>query len=303
MAEDLSACEKSRGLDSLCLDGDSPAEIQAGVGADVHVIHGHIPDSVGSGVKTVFVAHGTPEVCFTQSITASYGGHGASDSIMQSMYRVKTSDAVVTFWPRHQAIWQSMSDKGRMVDCVPMGIDKSKWQRKESRGKWVGEPSLLTAENCFEMKWPLDLLISMAWVMDQLKSMRLHCFHIPLYQTRWWSALTFANGTAYRSFMESSRLDQPDLLNAFCSIDYYIGLVRYGDHNRICLEAHAVGCPVISFRGNEYADYWIDEGDQRVIAAQLLMILKGNVPKRQAPETPDISETAASMAKIYERIL
>jgi len=83
---------------------------------------------------------------------------------------------------------------------------------------------------------------------------------------------------------------------------FYIGLVRYGDHNRICLEAKAAGCPLISFRGNEYADYWIDEGDQRIIAAQLLMILRGEVPKRETPETPDVSETARAMAGIYERL-
>lgn len=303
MAEDLAACEKSQGLDSLCLDGDNPNEILSGVDADIHVIHGHLPDAVDIPSATkVFVAHGTPENGFISSIHDSAGGHGASDAFMAALYRLKTSDAVVTFWPRHQAILQSMMDKGRAVDCIPVGIDKAKWQRRESRGKWSGTPSLLTAENCHQIKWPLDLFISMPWVMEQFRAMRLHCLYVPLDQQRWWAALTFTNGTAYRSFMSSSTLAPEELRNAFCSVDYYIGLVRYGDFNRICLEAKAAGCPVISYRGNDYADYWVDEGDQRTIAAQILMILKGQVPRREAPEVPDISETARAMARIYERL-
>ena len=303
MAEDLAACERLYGRESVCLDGDNPAEIPSGTDADIHVIHGHLPDAVDApAARKIFVAHGTPENGFVSSINDSSGGHGASDAFLSALYRLKTSDAVVTFWPRHQAIWQSMMDRGRTVDCVPMGIDKSKWQRRESRGKWAGAPSLLTAENCVQIKWPLDLFIALAWVMDRLRGMRLHCFYLPLDQQRWWSALTFANGTAYRSFMSSAILDPASMLNAFCSVDFYIGLVRYGDHNRICLEAKAAGCPLISFRGNEYADYWIDEGDQRIIARQLLMILRGEVPKRETPETPDVSETARAMAGIYERL-
>lgn len=303
MTEDLAAHEKSSGRESICLDGDNPLEIPNGMDADIHVIHGHIPDVIDvPGARKIFVAHGTPEAVFSSSVNDSSKGHGASDAFMSSLYRLKKSDAVVTFWPRHQFIWQSLMDKGRRVDCIPMGIDKLKWQRRESRGKWAGAPSLFTAENCNPIKWPLDLFIAMPLVMKEIRTMRLHCFCLPLDQNRWWSALTFGNGAAYRSFMESSSLAPGELLNAFCSVDYYIGLVKYGDHNRVCLEARAAGCPVISFRGNEYADYWIDEGDQRVIAAQILMILRGEIPKREAPEPPDVSETAAAMAEIYERL-
>lgn len=304
MAEEISACEKSLGLDSICLDGDNQEEIKTYVGADIHVIHGHIPDEVDEPpAKKVFVAHGTPENVFMTSINDSVKGHGASDALMSSMYRIKTSDAVITFWPRHQYIWQSFMDRGRTVDCIPMGIDKAKWPQTATRGKWAGTPSLLSAENCNQIKWPLDLFLAMPLVMEQIRSMRFHCFYMPLDQQRWWGALTFANGSAYRSLMPALTLPKGELLNAFRSVDFYIGLVRYGDHNRICLEAKTAGCQVISFRGNEYADYWLDEGDQRVIAAQLLMILRGQVPKRESLEPPDITETAAAMIKIYERLV
>lgn len=304
MAEELSAHEKSTGQNSLCLDGDNPAEIPQGLDADIHVIHGHLPDAADTpGARTVFVAHGTPENGFISSINDSAGGHGAPDAFMSALYRLQTSDAVVTFWPRHQAILESMMDKGRTVACIPMGIDLAKWQRRPSRGKWAGAPSLLSAENCHPIKWPLDLFIAMAWAMQRIRTLRLHCFHVPLDQQRWWSALTFRNGTAYRSFMAASTLNPEGLVNAFGSVDYYIGLVRYGDFNRIGLEAAAAGCPVIAYRGNDFADYWIDEGDQRVIAEQLVMILQGDIPKREIRAVPDISETAEAMAAIYERLI
>ncbi len=86
-------------------------------------------------------------------------------------------------------------------------------------------------------------------------------------------------------------------------MDYYIGLVRYGDFNRLCLEANACGARSISYRGNPYSDFWIAEGDQRVMADELVEILNGNVEPRKKEVVPDISETALAMQKIYEGLL
>lgn len=303
MAEEIAAAEAASGLDSVCLDGNVPAEIPGGLDADIHVVHTHLPDAVDDRkIKKIYVAHGTPEVIFQSSIRESQKGHGAADGWMVNTHFLRTSDAVVTFWPRHAAIWQSLVDKHTRVDCVPMGIDLTKWQGAKSAGKWTGEPSMLTAENCHEIKWPLDLMIALTWVLEEMRTARLHLLYLPADQARWWGSLTMNNRTAYRSFITSVALDHTGLANAFASVDYYIGLVRYGDHNRICLEAKAAGCPLISYRGNEFADYWIDEGDQRIIAAQLRMILRGEVEPRQTATVPGIAETTQALKSIYERI-
>ena len=84
---------------------------------------------------------------------------------------------------------------------------------------------------------------------------------------------------------------------------YFIGLVEYGDHNHLMMQAHSVGAPCIAYRGNEYADYWLTPGDQRVMAAELLAILKGQVEPRVALPAPDIAETALAMQTIYEPLL
>ena len=97
-------------------------------------------------------------------------------------------------------------------------------------------------------------------------------------------------------------LNQTNLRNALCSTDYFIGLVRYGDANRLSLEANACGAKMITYAGNEYSDYWLHEGDQREIAKELLAILKGDVEPRKKLQASNVMETAAAMKNIYERI-
>lgn len=304
VALDLSTAERARGIDSLCIDCDpDKGETESGMNADIHVMHTHIPDSVDTGrARVVWVCHGTPENMFHSSVKESQKGHGAGDAWMLCHHYLHRSDAVVTFWPRHYEIWKALAGKHAMVECIPMGVDLSFWTKQESVGKFAGSPAVLSAENCHWIKWPYDLLIAWAWVSAEIRTARLHIFHLPLDLSKWFYPLAFDIGAAYRTFLTTGGFQPDGLRNAFASVDYYAGLVRYGDHNRISLEAHASGCPVISYRGNEYADYWIDEGDQRVIAAQLRLILRGDVPKRETPATPDIADTAAAMVKIYEKI-
>jgi hypothetical protein len=93
-------------------------------------------------------------------------------------------------------------------------------------------------------------------------------------------------------------------LNAFNSVDYYCGLVRYGDVNRICLEAKASGLKVISFRGNPCADFWLTEGNQLEQAREMLNILNGvTLPREDVAPVPDIKDMANKMLEIYARVL
>jgi hypothetical protein len=69
------------------------------------------------------------------------------------------------------------------------------------------------------------------------------------------------------------------------------------------LEAKSCGCKVISYAGNDYADFWITEGDQREQAKQLLGIFKGEIQARPTLAIPDIKETAKQMLEIYGGLL
>ena len=108
----------------------------------------------------------------------------------------------------------------------------------------------------------------------------------------------------FHSYISSKAFSHPDLRNALCSVDYYIGLVRYGDFNRMSMEAKSVGCKLISYTGNPYADYWVPEGDQRIIAKELIGIFKGDIsPRPDAENVPDVIDTAREMIRLYERLI
>lgn len=305
VAQEISDAEKLLGHNSIVLSSFDRAEWELGMDADIHVSHSHIPDPVRlKGGKIVWIGHGTPEHCFQTAVEDGLkGGYGHSDCLMLVQWWLQHADALVTFWPRHQKIWQSMVDKGRKVHCVPMGVDTSFWKPITSRGKYLGSPSIFCCENAHYIKWPLDLLIMWGWVTDVLCDAQLHLIYLPKDQHRWWFPLVNRNGSAFKSYITPMAYGKEDLRNAFNSVDYFVSFVRYGDFNRVCLEAKASGCKVISFEGNEYADFWITEGDQRRQADMLIKILKGEIQAEKTASVEGIEETAINMISIYEGIL
>lgn len=308
VAESIALAEKGLGLDSSNVDCSVRSdEWEASLDADVHVVHTHLPEEIRrksrKPLKTIWVAHGTPDHVFQSSVEAGSGApYGHSDPFMLMQYWLKNADARVTFWPRHAWFYRQMVDKTSKVHCVPLGVDTAFWSGGASRGKYEGSPSVFTAENPHFIKWPYDLYLIWPEVFDQLEGAKLHSVYMPRDMHRWVFPLINRNGAAYSSHVSPITFPHDELRNVFRSIDFYLGLVRYGDFNQIALQANAAGATTISYAGNEYSDYWMTEGDQRVMAKELLAILKGDTPKRQKTPTPDISETAASFLKIYEDI-
>jgi hypothetical protein len=306
VAQSLVESEKALGLDSYLINLEESPSFDAMADADIHVAHTHFPDvmrkKVTKPLKLVWIGHGTPEHVFQSSVESDANRHyGAGDGWMLVQHWLQTADALVTFWPRHQAIWQSLCDKGTKVHCIPLGVDKSFWQPTPSQGKYAGSPSLFTAENAHYIKWPLDLFIMWPWVYPKVNgNALLHASYLPNDQHRWFFPLVNRNGASYASHITPIAFEHASLRNVFNSIDYYIGLVRYGDFNRISLEANASGARTISYAGNPYSDFWIPEGDQRVMADELIKILNNEVEPRKKEVVPDISETAKAMLKIYE---
>lgn len=309
VAESICEAEKKLGIDSILCNVQTADDHEICLDADVQVSHTHFPDllrkRVKKPLKVVWVGHGTPEHVFQSSVeTGLNGSYGHADGWMLCQNWLRTADALVTFWPRHQAVWKSLCDKNTIVDCIPLGVDKSFWKPTVSNGKFAGTPSLFTAENSHFIKWPLDLFLAWPWVYPHLEGeAKLHCAYMPRDQHRWFFPLVNRNGCSYASHLSHIVFDHVGLRNVFNSVDYYIGLVRYGDFNRVCLEANACGTKTISYTGNPYSDFWVNEGDQRGIATQLIEILTGKVIPRKKEVVPDIEETAKGMMKVYERIL
>jgi hypothetical protein len=300
--------EKRLGHDSHLINVQDSTDWDEWVDADIHVSHTHFPDSMRKKVtkplKIVWVAHGTPENVFQHSVEeGKANGYGHGDSFMLMQHWLRNADARVTFWPRHQAIYQTMVDKGTKVHCIPLGVDREFWGSGVSAGKYAGTPSVWSGENPHYIKWPLDLILMWPWVYKELSGASLHCCYLAQNLHRWFAPLINSNGAGYGMHWAAITWSHEELKNVFKSVDYFIGLVKYGDFNRLSLEANAAGCKTISYPGNPYSDFWIPEGDQRESAKALVEILKGDAVPREKTPVPDFMDTAREMVNIYEGIL
>jgi len=310
VADSMAQAEKVLGLDSHLINLHSAEEevFEQFLDSDIVVAHTHFPNEMRyrmkKGFKLVYPCHGTPERIFYSTMQDTTKGYGHGDGLMLAMYWLQNADAVVTFWPRHQAIWDSMTDKNTKVHLVPLGVDTLYWSTGVSKGKFSGEPSVFSCENAWEIKWPYDLVIAWPGVYREIHKAGLHLWYLPTDQHRVWFPLADRNGAAYGAHLSPIVFSPHELRNIFKSLDYQVSLVRYGDHNRLSMEVQAAGCKTISFAGNVYADYWVPEGDQRIIATEMVKILKGEVePRADKTPVPDIKETALAMKAIYEEIL
>ena len=308
VAETLSVAERALGIDSVLVDLQNLETWEAAMDADVHVCHTHVPEEIKARVtkpfKVVYVGHGTPEHVYQSAMEeGTRGGYGHADGWMLLQRWLQVADARVTFWPRHQAIYQSLCDRGTIVDCLPMGVDTAFWSGGVSQGKYAGAPSVWTGENQHYIKWVLDLIIAWPWVLKEMPAAKLHAVYLPKDQHRWVFPLANRNGAAYGAHLSPLVFPHDQLRNILKSVDFFIGLVRYGDHNHLGMQAACAGVPTISYAGNPYASYWLPEGDQRTIATELVKILRGEVTPRTVSAVPDVGEMAEAMVNVYKRIL
>lgn len=309
VAEQCAQAERLLGHESLTLDVAKPDSWDGAEWADVHVLHTNIPECIKERSKTpykyVFVAHGTPEVCMQSAVDEGDkpGIYAPSDCWMLLRNQLRAADAVVTFWQRHQTVYQSMVPKERHIHGIPLGVDRAFWAQGAS-AKYDGTPSVWTSENQHRVKWMLDVLMAWPWVLEMCPGARLHGHHIPTNLHRFFIDLANTNGAAYGSYLSSARYSHDQLRSMWKGFDFFLSPVRYGDHNNLSMQAGAAGLKVISYVGNVYADYWIPEGDQRTMAWNLAQIFTGAVPARADKQpVPDLKDMGEAMVNIYESIL
>lgn len=313
VAESIVTAERAAGLDSHLLNIAEQSDWEVALDADVHVSHTHFPDfkdgksflrMLKKPAKIVAFFHGTPEFVFTDTVNSfKRDRHWGGDGLQMLYHWLKTADARVTFWPRHQAIYQQLVDRGTEVDCLPLGVDSAFWAGGTSKGRWAGDPCVFSAENPHHIKWPLDLITAWSWIYPQLENASLSLGYVAEDLHRQFAPWITNTGAGYGMRWSASYWNPADLRDIFKSVDFFTGLVRYGDFNHLSLQAAASGLKTVSYRGNPYADYWVTEGDQRVLAAELLDIFRGNATPRAKSSVPEIAETVAALAPIYERVL
>lgn len=307
VAEALTIAETKLGITSILANPQDPTTWEAAFDADVHIVHTHFPPKLNylrKKAKLVWVGHGTPDHTYQSAVEeAEHGGYGHSDPLMLMQHWLKTADARVTFWPRHKWIYdQTLSAGARPTDLVPMGVDLEFWKQGETVGKFSGEPSIFTGENPHYIKWVYDLMTALPTIAQRHPGIMHHA----VYQVKdhhralfpWFNQM----GATFHTLVTPGVYPHEWLRNAFKSVDYQVGLVRYGDLNHLSLQANAAGCKTISYVGNEHADFWVPEGDQRDIARVIGDILAGEVEPRKKTPVPDLSVMAGKMIDVYKGI-
>lgn len=309
VAKTLCEAEKKLGLDSYLINvHEVPSEQwDQYADADIHVPHTHFPNEMlkrlTRPLKMAWISHGTPEYILHSTMEDSKKGYGHADSLQLWMYWMKTADAVCTFWPRHQAILQSMCDKATKVRLLPLGLELDFWKAGRSKGRFAGNPSVMTSENSHFMKWAYDLFICWPWVYKEIPDACLHANYVPTDQHRIWFPLIDRNGASYGAHVSPLTWTHDELRHVLNSVDFYWNGVRYGDFNRMGMEAKLSGAKVISYEGNPYSDFWVREGDQRGMAKEFVEILKGQREPRKPDPIPSAGAMAVAMKEVYESIL
>lgn len=316
VAASMVRAELAIGVDSRLMDCFDPKQVgwEIALDADIHVNHTNIPEKIGKlsfqkactkPFRFVFPVHGTPEHVFESTIKdAEQNGYNTGTSYAHHQAGMQDADAVVTFWERHQWLYKLALDKHTPVDLVPMGVDLDFWAAGKSVGKYAGEPSFLSCENQHPFKWSFYILRMWRAVRQELPHAILHVGNVPGGAQRFVDAMAARYGCANGAVYGSWQYSHDNLRNILRSVDFYVSPVRYGDHNRMSLEAAAAGCKVISYPGNLYADYWIHEGDDRKACADLVAIGRGDVePLATKLPAPSLNDMARGMVNVYERIL
>jgi glycosyltransferase involved in cell wall biosynthesis len=234
---------------------------------------------------------------------AEKNDYNSGTSFEQHIWGMQTADAVWAFVPRHHWLYDLSTDKATKIDLIPMGIDVEFWKGGTSQGKYMGNPSFLTSENQYPFKWCAEFVKVWQAVRADLDDAVIHCTNIPGGIMPFMKMLVLRYG-ARGVILGTWSYDHQNLRNIFKQVDFYINPVRYGDFNRIGLEAAAAGCPLITYPGNEYADYWLPEGDHRAVTQTLIKIGKGEIaPRADKLPVPTEAQMAYATINCYERLL
>jgi hypothetical protein len=316
VAASCAEAERRLGHEAVLMNIDKPEEWIAGpaLDADIHVVHSAFPEiqrhrikaATGRFPKLVFVSHGIPEHVVELASNALLSDtYAPVDLWMNLRHWLKTADAFVVFTERQQAIYRTMVPRATTIDLVPLGVDLAFWANgTPTTAHLDGSPAVWMSENQHRIKWALDVFEAWPFVLEQHPSAHIHAHYIPLDMHRVLVDLANTNGAAFAATISSRTFDHANLRDFWKGADFMLATTRYGDNTLLTMQAEAASLKTISYTGNQYASYWMPEGDQRVMADVLAKIFRGETePRSDKLPVPDILDLGRGMVAIYERVL
>jgi hypothetical protein len=317
LASAVAEGERRLGHDALVVDAADPSLWRSPLhmDADIHAIHSrcapadlaYIRDVLDREPRVVFYSHGIPEDTIGQAINQVLlvERPDVEDYWSLTRYWLARADAFVVFNYRQQALFQSMTSKGRVVDCVPFGVDTAFWSDGPKNAPHLrGAPAVWTGENQLRVKWALDALLLWPFVTERVPDAHLHAHYIPFELHRWFVDIANTNGAAYFATITPKYFPHAMLRELWAGCDFMLGTTRYGDPTCLSQQAEAAGLPVISYPGNQHASWWLQEGDQRVMADQLVGIFQGHIPPRpDKVPVPTLEDMARHTPAVYNRVV
>lgn len=309
--------ERRLGHDALVLDAADPSlwRNPLHMDADVYAIHSRcalsdlafIRDVMGREPRIVFYSHGIPEdtIGLAMNDVLLVERPEVLDHWSLTRYWLARADAFVVFNDRQRSLFQTMTSKGRIVDCVPFGVDTTFWADGPKDAPHLrGTPAVWTSENQLRVKWALDLLLAWPFVAERIPEAHLHAHYIPFQIHRWFVDIANTNGAAYSATITPKYFPHDLLRHLWRGCDFMVATSAYGDPTCLSQQAEAAGLKVISHPGNPYASYWVPFGDQRIMADQMVGIFQGYLPPREdKTPVPTLEQMAHGTTAVYNRIL
>jgi len=219
-------------------------------GADVYVLHSHVPDPwVHDGTPIVVMLHGMPHYSWETELYLQEGGNQAPFSQLMAYFADQERfRRFVTLWSPQMTTWDTLDNYQGRVRYVRNGIDLTRWTPDGPKRKLAGKPVLLVADQSRMCKDPFPLVWGCEWFREQHEPQaRLHFIGMPPLgcgnrERDRWENLLENSGLKRVVASRQGIVFDPEKYHRTADI-----LVTSSpDESRVIKEAIACGCDVVS---------------------------------------------------------
>ena len=257
---ELVAAQKALGFDSEIInamdpknsvtDGRDKTETHHyAQGADLYVLHSHIPEPwFSDGTPTIVMLHGMPHYTWETEAYLLEGSNTAPFSQVMSYFQNPNIKRFVTMWSPQLATWDILDGYQGRTRFVQNGIDLDFYSLDGPKKKLAGQPVMLIADQARMCKDPFLMAFGAEWFRSHYApEAQMHIVGMPPIGTgnrsrdRWENLL---ENSGLKKCCASRHGIVNDLPEFYRASD--ILLTSSPDESRVVKEAIALGMDVVS---------------------------------------------------------